>query len=216
MLPPCPPAFVEHQAPQPVFRPYRQLDAEERRVLDASGGEAKYDELAKDHPRWLASFLNQAAALEARRFADGRTAWSFVTKAEGFAFDRCWLAIDPELHARVAKEATWLPGAKGAFVGPENSSFFHHEYGQCFRERVVGAGQQLAFHPGSGYRKLEVDIDEECPTGGSATLAWGHLWRVAVTHLTPAHASPMETDAYEIYRLLGRRGIKPHYDIKFD
>ncbi|MDB5100534.1 MAG: hypothetical protein JWM80_4955 [Cyanobacteria bacterium RYN_339] len=216
MLPPCPPAWVQAHTPTPAFWDYERLSAEEQRVLAFKGGPAAYYVLAKEHPRWLANFLNQAAALEARRFPDGRTGLSFVKGVERYDHDRSWLLVDPDLHAHVCKDASLLPWHKTAFRGPENSSFFHAAYGQCFRENVQGASQQLSFHPASGYAKLEVDIDEECPTSGSVALAWGHLWRVAVNHVTPNHASPMETNAFEIYRLLARRGIHPHYDLKFD
>ena len=216
MLPPAPPAFIQSHTPVPTFWAYDRLSADEQRILEASGGEKKYAELAAKSPRLLANFLNQTATLEARHFADGRTALSFVERVERFSYDRSFLIVDPVLHDRVKRDASGLHWLKKSYVGPENSSFFHSEYGECFRENVAWTSQQLAFCPESGYAKLEVDIDEECPLAGEPAAAWAHIVRVGVNHSTPNNGSPMESDAYDITRRLARRGIKPHYHLKFD
>lgn len=199
----------------PMFMDYDALPRGERRVLAASrvalrrrvrSGRELYQALADHRTDWLAAFLDQSCVLAARGLPDGSAALDHVVAVEAFGRDRVWFRCDAALAPLVA-------GA-GAYTGPEDSRVFHGKYAVSYRERRPYTSQQLAFSPSDGYTRLEVDLDEECPSAGDANAWTLHAGRVALNTLggwVGGDPFGTRTDPYGMYQRLRRRGLQPSF-----
>lgn len=219
---------------QPNFMPYDDLSVDLQRILDHSqiavrgkapthSGAALYAALAARQPVALANFLNQAAVLADRQLTDGRCALSCVQAVERFGRDRVFLLVDPRLVDQIRAMSVENLGEKALYSGPEDSSLMHGRFAVSFRERRPYTSQQLSFSPADNFCRLEVDIDEECPSAGDANALFLHLGRVGLNRLgeaLPWDPFGTQTDPYAIYGRLtkkptafGGRGLAPGYHL---
>jgi RHS repeat-associated protein len=120
--------------PQPVFD-WNRLNDDERRILENTrmvvqqmvgenlepveiSGQQLFNHLAENRPDALAGFLNQTAQLSSITFEVGgqtRTALSFVQRVVGFAPDRVYAEVDPQLKTLIANDRRFssAPGHDG-------------------------------------------------------------------------------------------------------
>lgn len=181
---------------RPTFRfyAYEALSPEERRVLDASmvqvgtgaearklSGEALYAHYAAAAPKSLANYLNQTAVLASTRFANGRTALSYVERLEGLKINHVYAAVEPALKDQIAAVSAQKSRPDVAFVGPEDSSLMHGKFDTSYRENRPYTSQQFAFASADGFTRVDIDLDEECPLAGSKLALAQHLIR-AIKH----------------------------------
>lgn len=211
----------------PVFRDFKDLSEDEKRILNAStvtvktkvdgktvekplSGKELYDALAakdnKDGNKLLAGFLNQTAVLASQTFSNGKTAISYIESVTTIQQDRIYANVADGFKEEVEKLSDPALAGGRRYVGPENSSAEHGDYDTSFRQNFDKAPQQLSFSSGTKFRTADIDIDY-CLKGSAC-----HAGEVIGNKILGR-----QTDPYKVYKLLGERpkdAVKPNYAIK--
>lgn len=212
---PKPPIFA--------FRPYAELAPAERRLLEAApvaagsdglqlAGQRLYDWLAVHDPVRLATFLNQAAVLASVEVAPGRMAIDYLSRLEALGVNHVYAEADPRLARDIAMRASKRWQDRTQFLGPEDSSLLHGKYDTSYRENRPYTSMQLCFSRQDDLRKVDIDVDEECPLAGDKLALAKHLAR-AVQHeffrKLPGKQRGEHTQPDDIFRRISRPPVKP-------
>lgn len=206
-----------------AFGPYEALTSEERRLLEASAfpvdkggpalaGKALYEGLMRQRPELLATFLNQAAVLATVEVGEGRKAISYLTRIEALATNHVYAEADPQMAHEVAMRASKRWQDRKAYLGPEDSSLLHGKYDTSYRENRAYTSAQLCFSRQDDLRKVDIDVDEECPLAGDKLALAKHLAR-AIQHeffrKLPGKQRGEHTQPDDIFRRISRAPVKP-------
>lgn len=209
---------------KPVFRDYKDLSDEERRILENSkvtvgkgndaqtlSGQALYDYMKTNQQKQLATFLNQTAVLSSTTFCNGRSAISYVNSVTEFRQDRIIANVDAGFMEEVRAESSENASDKKYYVGPLGSGFFHGDFDTAFRENFgTNTSQQLSFNSKLKFAAADIDMDEECPDCGNLGSSIKHGGRVVAHRLFGG-----KTDPYGIYqRIVTQRKIQPNYIVE--
>jgi hypothetical protein len=207
---------------KPVFGDYKDLTAEERRILENSkvtvgegkdaqtlSGQALYDHMKTNQQKQLANFLNQTAVLSSVTFSNGRSAISYVNSVSEFRQDRVFANVDSGFIEQVRSESGKNSDAGKRYIGPQDSGALHGEFDTAFRENRPYTSQQLSFSKKQLFGAADIDLDEECPSCGSVGAGAKHAGRVVVHRLFGG-----KTDPYGIYKRVRQRDIQPSYKIE--
>ena len=209
-----------------AFRPYAGITPDERRLLEASqvpvgtgamarplGGQVLYDYLAQNDPELLASYLNQVAVLASVELAPGRRALDYLTRIEKLAVNHVYADADPQLAHEVAARASKRWRDRTPYLGPEDSSLLHGKYDVSYRENRAYTSMQLCFSRADDLRKVDVDVDEECPLAGDPIALAKHLARAAQHEFfrkLPGRQRGEHTRPDDVYRRITRDPVKPN------
>jgi hypothetical protein len=168
--------------------------------FEGKTGESLYNALALD-PIRMASLFNLMAKARTTRFADGRSALSFIAEIKVLRGDRFFVAVDRELHEEVKNGVpSGLFHAVSGLLHHLPPQFEGFDIVDSFKTADHFGNLQITFFRKGNEFVADIDIDD----GGGITDLF-HVER------NPFTAGP--THPYNIHEILVSHGIDPGYTL---
>ncbi|MGH9971777.1 MAG: RHS repeat-associated core domain-containing protein [Pyrinomonadaceae bacterium] len=216
--------YVDPDGMKPVFRDYKDLTEDERRILDNSkitfgkgdkaktlSGEALYNHMKQNEQKQLAGFLNMAAGLASITFKDGSRAIDYVKGVTGGSRERIYANVDPGLKTQMETLSGKSHEAGQRFIGPSGQAVEHANaginYDVTFRQNIPDGPMQLSFASKENFARMDMDMDEHCQNCGDNSAEAAHIADGFKHRFTGG------TNPEYIHKVLTQRNIKPSYDV---
>jgi RHS repeat-associated protein len=208
--------------PQPVFD-WNKLNDDERRIFGNTNmtvgidtteenaepivlsGEQLFNHLAENSPDALAGFLNQTAQLSSITFNVGgqsRTALSFVQSVIGFAPDRTYVEVDPQLKTLVNNDKRFSGGQPG-----------HDGFPDSWKDNRSSKGNlQLSFTKSGMFVDADTDLHNNAVKTKNPFKKLGAVIGHGIEYVD--NMGKDVTNPYAVHKILTDRGIKVNYSLK--